>query len=520
MARRRIGVADVKEIVVQWDSGAGVGAISERLGYSRPTVRKYVRAAERAGLVRGGQRRREAGWEELARAVVAQVATVREPAAASKEVARFHSYLAEHVGQVRPSVLYQRLHDEQGLQASWGTFYRYMRQQWPETRKRTPRVTVRLPEPPPGEEAQVDFFYAGRWHDPEAQRERRIYAFLMTLGHSRHAFLYPALHEDSRAFLGGHVAGFAFFQGAPRRLIPDNLSAGIARSDLYDPRINRSYGELARHYGCVVDPSRIRRPADKPKVERNVDYARASFFQGRTFPSLAQMREQAKAWSLEVAGRRIHGTTGERPMDAFLAREQPALLPLPAGPWEFALWTTAKVHPDCHVQAGGARYSVPYRLVGKRLDVRLGDKIVAIYDGATLITTHVRRERGRSTRLDHYPEAAQAFLRSTPQACLESAAAIGPATSELVRTRLEVHALHNLREVQGILRLLPHYGQDRLERACRRALDVGDGRYRTVRGILERGFDTLAAEEPPPPVAAGAFLRGREAFADAAQASS
>ena len=170
------------------------------------------------------------------------------------------------------------------------------------------------------------------------------------------------------------------------------------------------------------------------------------------------------------------------------------------------------MHPDCHLQAGGARYSVPYRLVGKRLDVRLGQSLVSIYDGATLITTHVRRERGRATRLDHYPEAAQAFLRYTPQVCLQSAAAMGPATDRLVRERLEVHALHNLREAQAILRLAQRYDRSRLEHACERALSFGDGRYRTVRGILERGLDLLAPEEPPPPVTAGAFLRGPSAF--------
>ena len=505
-------MSDVKEILVQWDGGTGVSGIAQSLGCSRPTVRKYVRAGERAGLVRGAQRRREAGWERLAQTVVEQVAAVREPGTVAKEVARFHSYLAERVGEVRVTVLYQRLRDEQQLEASWGTFYRYVRRHWPETARQTTRVTVRLPEPPPGEEAQVDFFYAGRWYDPEEQRERRLYAFLMTLGHSRHQFLYPVLGEDSRAFLEGHTAGFTFFGGAPRRLIPDNLSAGILRPDLYDPRSNRAYGELARHYGCVIDPSRVRHPQDKPKVERNVDYARESFFRGRSFSSLKEMREQAKAWSLEVAGRRVHGTTGERPLEAFLAREQPALLALPARPWELATWTTAKVHPDCHLQASGARYSVPHPLVGKRLDVRLGQSLVAIYDGATLITTHVRRERGRATRLDHYPEAAQAFLRFSPQVCLESAAATGVATGRLVRERLEVHALHNLREVQAILRLAQRYDRARLERACQRALDAGDGRYRTVRGILERGFDLVAAEEPPQPVAAGAFLRGPAAF--------
>jgi len=228
------------------------------------------------------------------------------------------------------------------------------------------------------------------------------------------------------------------------------------------------------------------------------------------------MRETARSWCLDVAGRRVHGTTGRRPLEDFQAREQQALLPLPPQPWEKATWTTAKVHPDCHLQAAGARYSVPYRYVGKRLEVRLGQKTVEIYDGAELITTHVRRERGRETRLEHYPEAGQAFLRASPQACLRQAQGIGPITNALIEERLKVHALHNLREVQAILRLAERYEPGRLERACERALDAGDGRYRTVRGILERGYDLLETpeEEPAPAVlSAAAFLRGPAAFA-------
>ena len=518
-------MADVKEILVQWDAGIGISAIARSLGYTRPTVRKYVQAGKAAGLGRGEQRRREAGWERLARDVVERVAAVRAPGAASGEVARFHAYIEERLRpratlpgerQVRPSVLYQRLRDEQGLSASWGTFYRYLRRYWPEQGQKTPqRLSLRLDDPPPGEEAQIDFLYVGRWFDPEEKRQRRLYAFLMTLGHSRHQFLYPVLGEDSRAWLEAHVEAFKFFGGVPRRLVPDNLSAGILRPDLYDPRLNRAYGELARYYGCIVDPARVRRPTDKPKVERGVAYARESYFRGRDFQSLAEMRQGARAWCLDVAGRRLHGTTGERPLEAFLAREKPALLPLPPKPWEQATWTSARVHPDCHLQAAGARYSVPFRYVGKRLEVRLGEKTVEIYDGPGLITSHLRREHGRETKLEHYPEAGQAFLRATPQACLSQARALGLATGALVAGRLEVHALHNLREVQAILRLAQRYEPERLERACQRALEAGDWHYRTVRGILERGYDLQPPEAEPQtaPVSAAAFLRGPAAFA-------
>ena len=127
----------------------------------------------------------------------------------------------------------------------------------------------------------------------------------MTLSYSRHQFLYPVLAEDSATWLDAHVAAFAFFGGVPHRVIPDNLTAGIVKADRYDPRLHRAYGELTRYYGCLVDPSRVAHPKDKPRVERNVTYARDSFFRGRQFATLAEMRFAAIQWALDVAGQRI-----------------------------------------------------------------------------------------------------------------------------------------------------------------------------------------------------------------------
>lgn len=526
MARRRIGVPDIKAVLVAWEAGQSVSAIARMLGYTRPTVRKYIAAARRLQVQpapTSDGKRSDLEWEALAQTVQERLAHHRPAGVATAEVAAFHAYLGERVGQVPLTVLHQRLHDERGLRASWRTFYRYVAAHWPERLHSAPqtRVTVRLCDPPPGEEAQVDFFFVGRWTDPTTGQAHRLSAFLMTLSHSRHQFLYPVLHEDEATWLEGHVAAFAFFGGVPRRLVPDNLTAGIRKADRYDPRLNRAYSELTRYYGCLVDPARVAHPKDKPRVERAVPYARASFFAGREFASLEQMRCQAVRWAREVAGTRVHGTTGERPLEAFEQRERAALLSLPPTPWELATWTRATVHLDCHLSAGGARYSVPHRYVGQRLEVRLGARMVAIYDGAELVTTHVRQRCGHATRLEHYPQGAQAFLRATPAVCHERAAQVGPATLALVEPLLASRLLHHLREVQALLRLAQSYSPTRLETACARALAAGDGRLRTVRGLLESGRDQLAPEREAELIGeptlrgtrtTGAFLRGPTAF--------
>jgi transposase len=509
-------VLDILEMLVAWDAGEGISPIARRLGYTRATVRRYVAAADALGIPRGGGRRSETEWVAVTEAVRARVARQRTPGAVAAQVAAHHAYLEQRVGQVHLTVLHQRLRDEQGLAASWGVFYRYVARHWPDRLQRAPRVTIRRDDPPAGEEAQVDFFYVGLWDDPETGRRRKLYAFLLTLSHSRHQFLYPTPAEDSAAWLEGHVAAFAFLGGVPRRLVLDNLTAGITHADRYDPRVNRAYGELARHYGFLVDPTRVAHPKDKPRVERNVQYARDSCFAGRTSGSLATLRAEAARWCREVAGQRLHGTTGERPLVAFQQREAATLRPLPPQPWEQAVWTSALVGPDCHLRAGHVAYSVPFKHVNRRLEVRLGARTVQVYDGATLVTTHARQAQGRVTRLDHYPEAGRAFLQGTPAAGLRRAQEVGPATALLVSALLGTPTLTRLREVHALLRLTERYPPERLERACARAAAAGDGRYRTVRGILERDLDSVALEPEPHAQATGAFLRGPAAFVTAA----
>jgi hypothetical protein len=361
----------------------------------------------------------------------------------------------------------------------------------------------------------VDCFCVGRWTDPATGHAHRLSAFLMTLAHSRHLLLYPVLREDELTWLEAHVAACTCFDGVPQRLVPDHLTAAIVKADRDDPRLNRAYSELTRYDGCLVDPARVGHPKDKPRVERRVAYARERFFRGRTFDSLEQRRTEAVIWAREVAGQRVHGTTGERPLVALLQRGRAALLPLPAAPWELVRWTQATVHADCHLSAAGARYSVPYGYVGRLLDVRLGQRTVAIYAGAEWVTSHLRHVRGQVTRLEHYPVDAPALVRATPAVCRARAEQVGPATLALVEPLLATRTLHHVREVQAVLRLLEHDLPERLEAACQRALEAGDGRLRTVRGLLERGWDHRALAPEPGALAATAraFLRGPAAFA-------
>jgi hypothetical protein len=242
-----------------------------------------------------------------------------------------------------------------------------------------------------------------------------------------------------------------------------------------------------------------------------VPYVRDSFFSGRQFRDLAAMRSQAASWSLAVAGQRnARPLAGAKPAVIFAALEAEKLLELPRRAFEAATWQTAKVSPDCHICVGGALYSVPFRFIGRRLDVRLTDTMLFAYADHELVKTHLRVRKGRrSTDWQDYPSQKAAFFMRTPSWCRHRAGECGPAVSSLVTGLLGEQALHRLRSAQGIIRLADTYGAERLEAACALALEVGDPAYRTVKGILVAGREQLATE-PEVTLSGPAHLHGPE----------
>ena len=193
--------------------------------------------------------------------------------------------------------------------------------------------------------------------------------------------------------------------------------------------------------------------------------------------------------------RRSRPLDGVAPIDLFMAEEARALGPLPRSAFELASWTRPKVHSDIHAKVNKTIYSIPWRHIGQVLDAKEGQHTVEFFLNGTLIKTHVRLEKGKQTDYADYPPEKIAFFQRNPVWCRRRAAEIGEATSELIEVLMEVNALYRLRSAQGVVRLADKFGPDRTEAACRRALDVGDPSYRTVKGILVAGTEGDGAEQ-------------------------
>ncbi len=505
MARRRMTVEDDAEILVHWRAGRGIRQIARSLGRSRLTVRDRIAEAEAAGFGQEGPPWTAAEWG----AALAEARSDRPPdVPGGAELEALREKIAAALKASTAATVWQRLHDDGAVHCGLRTFQRYVRDQ---IRSVDPaRLTVLMPDPAFGEAMEIDYGRLGMWTDPIGGRRRTVWAFVATLRASGMHFVRPVLRMDRATWITCHLEALHFFGGCARFWVCDNLKAGVLKADLYDPRLNRVYRELAEHYGALVDPARAAHPKDKPRIERSVPYVRDSFWSGRSFTSFDEIVREALVWSRDTAPRRRHRVHGITVRELFEQHERPALIPLPERPFALVEWHDVKVHPDCHVAIDRVLYSVPWQHVGKTLQAKVSAALVELFDGDVLVKTHVKDGRRRMTDQADLPPDKVAFLMRTPAWCRRRAAEVGTATAALVDALLGQGGLTRLREVQALLRLLDKYDATRLEAACALAL-TADGRMKTVRNILEADLDRRQLDLLPVTMA-GAFLHGAEAI--------
>ncbi len=493
-------MTDIREILRRVQLGEPDRRIARDLAISRNTVAHYRLWAERHGVLAGPLP------EPGVLATLVQPAPHGRPAHEQSLVERFREQVvALHERGVEGQAIFQLLVEQHQFGGSYSSVKRFLRRLAP-----TPRGTIRI-EVPPGDEAQVDVGFAAEFFDPEVGRVRRAWAFVMVLSCSRHQYAELVFDQTVATWLRLHRAAFEFFGGVPRRVVLDNLRAAIVHAALHDPEVQRSYRDFAEHYGFLIAPCRPRTPEHKGKVEQGgVHYVKRNALAGRTFRDLHEGNRHLWRWCVEVAGRRVHGTIKQMPLEVFDTVERAALLALPPTPWELTEWKQAKLHGDCHVVFDGAYYSGPHRLIGERLWVCARARTIELFHAYTLVATHRRARPGqRRTLTAHLPPDKVQFLLQTPTWCRQRAAIVGPACARFIETLLGDRPVDRLRSAQGILRLADRYGASRLEEACARADAAAEYRYHTVKTILAHALDhqPFAPLDAPVVVAAAAPAR-------------
>jgi transposase len=357
-----------------------------------------------------------------------------------------------------------------------------------------------------GEKLFIDF--SGDGHDlvdPKTGERTKAKLFLAVLGASNFTYAEPVLSEDLPTWVQCHVNALEYMGGVAHVWVPDNLKSGVKSPDRYEPDLNPTYAELARHYGAAVIPARVRKPRDKAKVEQGVLLAERwilAALRHQRFFSLEEFRQAVKPLLEKLNSRTMRQLKKSR-REVFEEVERAALQPLPARRYEYADWARPRVHVDYHVEFDGHFYSVPYQLVGQQLDVRATASTVELMLGGRRLTSHLRSdEKGRhTTKNEHMPKAHQAQAEWTPPRLIEWAKKTGPATAALIEEimRRRVHAQHGFRACLGVLHLNRKYEAARIEAACARALRLRACTYKSVAAILKNNLDReLVKEEPRP----------------------
>jgi len=304
----------------------------------------------------------------------------------------------------------------------------------------------------PGEKTFVDFCDGIALTDPLTGEAIPTHLFVAALGASSYTFATATLSQSLPAWLECHVQMYAFYQGVSALTIPDNLRAAVTKADRYEAELNPSYRELAAHYATCVIPARVRKPRDK-RLER------------------------------------------------------PALKPLPDTPYEYADWKQVKANIDYHVRFDDHFYSVPYTLIGQSLWCRASARTVELFHKGKRVASHPRSfvKYAYSTLAEHRPASHRAHLAWPPSRLIRWGRSIGTATAALIEhvIRPKPHPEQGYRSALGILRLANKHGNERLERACDKALRIHSPCYKTVKTMLAQRME-------------GAPLRGeaRSASAD------
>jgi len=434
MPTRRLQMRQLREILrLKQEVGLSHRAVGEACGIASSTVSLYLERAEAAGY----------RWPLPAELDDATLETrlFRRPWVVDRS-RPLPDFLAMHQELMRPGVTLQLLWNE--YRAAHPTGYSYSQychgyRRWARRLKPSMRQVHRA-----GEKLFVDF--AGQrpqYVDRETGEVVTVELFVGVLGASGLLYAEATRGQDLASWVTAHVHMLDAFQGTPAIWVPDNLRSAVVRPDRYEPQINRTYEDLAHHYGAVVIPARIRHPQDKALAEIGVLLAERwvlAALRHRTFFDLVELNDAIRDRVRAINDRPMK-RLGVSRQALYERLDRPALRPLPSTRFELAEWKLCRVGPDYHVEVDHNFYSVPYTLLHEQVEVRMTARVVA----------------------------------------------------EIMARR--AHPEQGFRAALGLMRLGRQLGADRLEAACLRAERLGAYSFKVIENILHSGQDRVPVPE-------------------------
>jgi len=514
---REVRVYEIKEVLRLWLRSEGLRSIERLSSVDRKTLRRYVDAAVELGLDRAGDE------SQLTDVLLGSVCEKVRPHRPDGHGAAWSVLVANHdqlktwlVTEGLTAVKAHELLGRRGVVVPERTLHRYALEVLGVGRSaRT--TTVRVADGEPGGELQVDFGKMGLVPDPEAGRCRVCQALIFTACYSRHCFVWLTFTQTTAAVIAGFEAAWAFFGGIFAVVNYDNMATIVDKAHATEPRLNQAFVEYAQDRGLLIDPARVRRPTDKPRVERTVPFVRNSFFAGESFIDLGDAQRRAEVWCATRAGLRTHGTTQCRPAELFALEEAPRLAPVPASAYDLPIYARPKVHRDHHIEVAKALYSVPGNLIGTHVEARADRALVRVYSRGALVKVHPRSAPGgRVTDPADLPAERSTYAMRDLDHLARMAADAGPAIGAYAAAVLD-HPLPwtKMRQVYALLGLVKRWSPARVDAACARALEAEAVSVGLIGRMLERGTESASAAPAVPASRSGRFKRDSAHFATA-----
>lgn len=489
MAKERLSMRKIKEIMrLKLACGLSNRQIALSCHVARPTVAEYMMRAKAAGITEWKEV--EGLSEEALENLLFVPGTPQEVLVRPlPDCAKVHEELRNK--NVTLALLWQEYKEQHPEGYQYSRFV-YLYHQY---RKRLDLVMRQ--EHRAGEKLFVDYCDGLEVVDAATGAVRKTQLFVAVWGASNYTYAQASFSQDLSAWTGAHVRALAYFQCVPHVVVPDNLKSGVQSPCRYEPDLNPTYAELARHYGFAVIPARPRHPRDKAKVEAGVLVAQRwilAALRHRRFYTLAELNTAIRELLEKLNTRPLRKIEKSR-RELFEQLDRAHALALPERAWEYAEWRKARVNVDYHIEVESHWYSVPCRLVHEGVDVRLTSEMVEVFFKGNRVASHLRSNEKykHTTQSEHMPTAHRQYAQWTPSRILEWAGKAGVSVRELVQKILESrpHPEQGYRAALGILRLGRLYGADRMEKACLRALAYRTYSYKSVRSILARGLDHL-----------------------------
>lgn len=485
MAQIRISMRKVREILrLKYELGLSNRQAAEGCGVSRRTVSQYWGLVQKSGLT----------WAEVQGLSDADLEQrlFRRGLPTDKKTQPDWNYIYREMKRPRVTLqlLWQEYKEEnkgRGLRYSW---FNELYNQW---RKKL-NICMRQ-EHRAGEKLFVDYCDGIFITDRGTGKKVTTQLFVSVWGVSNYTYAESSFTQEKEQWMMSHVRAFEYFGCVPRITVPDNLKSGVKNACRYEPDINPTYLDLARHYNTTVIPARPYRAKDKAKVEAGVLVVQRwilACLRNRTFYSLSELNQVIKELMERLNNRQMSKLHRSR-KEMFETLDKPVALPLPERRYEYADWKKSRVNIDYHVEIENHYYSVPYQLVHQQVEVRITTSTIEIFSKGQRQASHKRSfvKYGHTTLAEHMPESHRKYLEWTPTKILDWAEKTGPCTKELARAIIESRKYPEqaYRSCLGIFRLGKYYPKERIENASKRALKYRTCSYQSMKSILAAGLD-------------------------------